>query len=330
MRIRLIILSFLILSTFTAIAQEESSLFNRCINLGNMLEAPVEGEWGLRVQEFYMETISDAGFDAVRIPIRWSAHADESAPYEIDDEFFDRIHQIVEWALDADLQVILNVHHYEEMMTHPEEHFERLDALWMQIATSFADYPETVYFELLNEPNNALDNSLWNELYPQLITTIRETNPERQIIVGGDNWNSADSLDGLELPDDTENLIATFHFYLPFQFTHQGAEWAEGSSAWLGIEFGSEDDFELVETTFDDVAAWSEEHDIPVLLGEFGAYSRADMESRLLYTETVREAAESRDFAWCYWEFASGFGIYDVGSRTFNDLYPMLIPEIEE
>ena len=71
-------------------AQTEPPLPHRCINLGNTLEAPVEGEWGFIIAESDMQTIAAAGFDTVRIPIRWSVHAADEAPYTIDAEFFAR------------------------------------------------------------------------------------------------------------------------------------------------------------------------------------------------------------------------------------------------
>ncbi|HKD37098.1 MAG TPA: hypothetical protein VKB78_09865, partial [Pirellulales bacterium] len=58
--------------------------FGRGINLGNALEAPHEGDWGVTLKESYFEAIASAGFDSVRIPVRWSAHAAESQPYTID------------------------------------------------------------------------------------------------------------------------------------------------------------------------------------------------------------------------------------------------------
>ena len=325
---RLLVVLLVVFMTLTVNAQDDElpeSPVQRCMNLGNMLEAPNEGDWGVRVEEDYLATIADAGFDTVRIPVRWSNHADETAPYTIDETFMERVHEVVDWALEADLKVILNVHHYEEIMSNPQAHTERLEALWRQIAESFTDYPDTVIFELLNEPFNEIGHTLWNALYPDLIAVIRESNPERLLLFGGDMWNSAYSLDNLILPEDTDNLIVTFHFYEPFTFTHQGAEWTDGADAWLGTTFGSAADMTLIQTTFDKVQAWGIEHQMPIILGEFGAYSRAPMESRLLYTETVRQAAEERGFGWCYWEFASGFGIYDPVSHQFNELLLTLI-----
>ena len=301
----------------------------QCINLGNMLEAPTEGAWGLRVQDWYLTTIAEAGFDSVRVPVRWSAHAGTEAPYTITPAFMDRVQQVVDWSLDAGLHVILNVHHYEELMQNPNVHGPRLIALWDQIGARFADYPDTLLFELLNEPNGALDARAWNALYPQLIAAVRETNPTRTLVLGGPSWNSLGGLDELVLPDDRTNLIATFHYYEPFRFTHQGAEWVANmnSDSWLGTIWGTRFNYQQLDADFERAAAWAAAQGVPLLLGEFGAYSRADMTSRRLYTRAVREAAEANGIGWCYWEFASGFGIFDANQREFNPLYRALIPQ---
>ncbi len=299
----------------------------RCVNLGNMLEAPNEGEWGSYVEEYYLQTIADAGFDAVRIPTKWSGHADLNPPYTIDAGFFDRLDEVIGWALEADLTVILNIHHYDEMAWDPEGHLPRLIGLWEQIAAHYADYPDTLIFEAMNEPNSTLTPELWNTMQPQIVDTIRASNPTRTIVIGGGNWNSIDGLLTMDLPDD-DHLLATFHFYEPFNFTHQGAEWAPEMDAYLGMTWGgSVNDEANVAQRLRLAATWSAQTGIPVLMGEFGAYNRADMDSRFKWTTYVRETSESLGMGWCYWEFASGFAIFDPAARQFNELLPALIPE---
>ena len=67
----------------------------RGINLGNALEAPREGDWGVVLQADYFTRIAKAGFQTVRIPIRWSAHTGDVPAYKIDPDFFNR----VDWAI---------------------------------------------------------------------------------------------------------------------------------------------------------------------------------------------------------------------------------------
>jgi endoglucanase len=204
--------------------------FSRGINLGNALEAPSEGEWGVVLQNEYFDLIAEAGFDTVRIPIRWSAHAQGLPPYTIDPEFMARVDWAVNQSLGHGLTTIINVHHYEEIMNAPEAHRARLLAIWRQLAEHYTDAPAQLYFEILNEPNNRLTPELWNNYLAAALAVIRKSNPKRTIIVGTAEWGGLGALDELELPDDG-HLVVTFHYYEPFHFTHQGAEWSPGSSA---------------------------------------------------------------------------------------------------
>lgn len=301
---------------------------HRGVNFGNMLEAPNEGEWGLYVQEEYFDLVKEAGFDFVRLPVRWNTHAEQDAPYTIDPAFFTRVDQVIHWALERDLTIIVDFHHYEEIMTDPWGHKDRYLGIWKQVAEHYKDYPSNVLFELLNEPNTTLDAQLWNQYLVEALGIVRETNPTRDVIIGPVNWNSYEWLSTLDVPDD-EHLIATFHYYSPFQFTHQGAEWAgEEAQGWLGTKWGSDAEKTEVIKNFDSVADWSARHNnIRILLGEFGAYSKAPQESRVRWTTFVREQAEAHGFAWAYWELASGFGVYDPDAKVWRgDLLKALIP----
>jgi endoglucanase len=308
--------------------------FNRAlgrgVNLGNALEAPSEGAWGIRLRPEYFEKVKEAGFQSVRIPIRWSTHAAEEAPYRIDPEFLARVEWAVDQALGRGLKVVLNFHHIEEIYARPEEERPRFLALWKQVAEHFRDRPvDSVAFEILNEPHAELDADAWNALLPEALAVIRASNPERVVVVGPAQWNNLSHLDRLRLPDDDRRLIVTFHYYSPFQFTHQGASWAQGSDAWLGRTWTAKDDeLAALRADFDKVAAWAKQHDRPIYLGEFGAFSRAPMESRVTWTRTVAREAEARGFSWAYWELASGFGVLDPRSLEWRKpLLAALLPE---
>ncbi|MGB9717041.1 MAG: glycoside hydrolase family 5 protein [Thermoproteota archaeon] len=283
----------------------------RGINIGNALEAPREGDWGVYIRDEYFSVIREAGFDTVRIPIRWSAHAENNPPYRIDGDFFNRVDWVVNKSLEQHLIIIINIHHYEEIMQDPLSHRDRFIALWRQISEHYRNYPETLYFELLNEPYGELTDEKWNKLVEETVETIRKTNPTRKIIIGPTGWNSVYNLKSLVIPQD-ENIIVTFHFYTPFEFTHQGAEWVSPSPAvgerWLGTEAEKKQ----ITEELDMAAQWAAQHGgVPLLMGEFGAYSKADMDSRVRWTRFVAREAEKRGIAWCYWEFCAGFGAYD-------------------
>lgn len=303
----------------------------RGVNLGDMLEAPVEGEWGQRVQQHYFDLIARAGFDFVRLPVKWSGHllagsGQGSSAFSIDPDFFDRVDEVVCWALERDLSIIIDLHHYDEMQTNPD--LVAFVSVWRQIAEHYRHAPPQVLFELLNEPRDAMTNALWNRYAAAALQAIRESNPHREVVIGPSGINDFSALADLDLPRDSR-LIVTFHYYHPIPFTHQGAVWLDGSEAWLGTDWqGTEAERLRVIGDFDVVSEWAREHgDARILLGEFGAYKLAPQDSRIRWTAFVREQAEARGFAWSYWEFASGFGIYDPESGRFReDLYQALMP----
>ena len=338
----------------------QAQRLGRGVNLGNALEAPNEGEWGMVIEAEYFPLIREAGFQTVRVPIRWSAHAATGEPYTINEAFFERVDWVIDQALDHDLNVVLDLHHYEELFVDPEGHGDRFVALWKQIAERYRDRPLEVYFELLNEPHGKLDAVRWNELLARTVTAVREIDTRHTLIVGGADWNSIDGLTFLALPPEEDNLIVTFHYYEPFLFTHQGANWvgpeigttgvvwpgpppaevtpipAARKVEWVKMWFarynqvsGSHNPAspEAIERDFDRAAQWGQSHEVPLWLGEFGAYSKADMGSRVRWTTAVRTAAEARGIGWAYWEFGAGFGVYDRQAGAWRTpLLEALIP----
>jgi endoglucanase len=300
----------------------------RTINLGNALEAPNEGDWGVTLQESYFVGIAEAGFTAVRVPIRFSGHAGNDFPYTIDPRFFERIDWVVGNATRVGLTVILDLHHHGELFENPSGERMRFLALWQQIAARYREVPdEQVFFEPLNEPNGKLTPAAWNELFALVLPVLRAENPTRPVIVDAAEWGNARAVPALELPADP-NLILSFHYYEPFEFTHQGADWMDGSQAWLGTPWeGTPEQLTILAQVFDPVAAWAEQENVPVFVGEFGTYEQADLGSRVRWTQAIRQAAEQRGFAWGYWEFCAGFGVYDpLANRWRHELLQALIP----
>lgn len=292
----------------------------RGINLGNALEAPKEGEWGVTLKAEYFKAIKDAGFDTVRLPVRWSAHAKAEAPYTLDAKFAERVDWAVDQAIANKLNVIVNVHHYGEADADPDKHLPRLTALWEQIAPRYKDRPAALYFELLNEPHDKLTEAKWNAAVPGLLAAVRKSNPNRTVIVGPGQWNSIRALDKLELPKEDRNLIVTVHFYDPFEFTHQGASWVKDSAKWKGTKWaGTEAEQEAIRKQLEKAAAWGKAQERPIFLGEFGAFQEADMDSRARWTTFVASEAERLGFSWAYWEFCSGFGAYDPKADKWRD-----------
>lgn len=331
-KISIFVLSLFLTSLF---GQEKADPFavnqalGRGVNLGNALEAPSLGEWGVILEERYFQLISSAGFNSVRIPVRFSAHALAASPYTIDETFFDEVDWAIDMASKYGLYAILDLHHYLELMTDPANNKERFLALWGQISDRYKDYSDSLLFEILNEPNDQLNADLWNQYLAEAISNVRQANPGRTLVIGTAEWGSLNALNKLVIPEGENNVIVTFHYYNPFQFTHQGAEWVSGSDAWLGTTWTATQQEKLdVSHEFDNVMVWGLTHNRPIFLGEFGAYSKAEMTYRAKWTEYVSRQAENRNFSWSYWEFCAGFGVFDRGVNDWNTpLLNALIPE---
>ena len=325
---RLISLIFIMVLAISGYAQGETKAWEmkerlgRGINMGNMFEAPTETEWGNPWKPEYFRIIAELGFTHVRLPVRWETAVRSSAtpPYTIYPVFMNRIKQVVDSALANNLHIVFNMHHHESLFTNPTGQRERFMAQWRQISEFFQDYPDSLLFEPLNEPNGNLTPELWNAWVPEVLSIIRETNPDRTVLIGTPEWGGLGGLPKLEIPDD-DNIILTIHYYNPFNFTHQGAEWSgEQSQAWLGTKWlDTEVDREVIHNEFQLAKNISETHDIPIHVGEFGAYSKADMESRARWTTYLSRWFEEQGFSWAYWEFSAGFGIYNPSTKKLND-----------
>lgn len=298
---------------------EVNSQLSPGINLGNALEAPNEGDWSVTIQDEYLEIIKGAGFNHVRIPIRWAAHAAVDSPYAIDPIFMNRVKHVVDVALENDLYTVINIHHYDAIFENPAVQKERFLSIWQQISATFQTYPSRLIFEVLNEPHNNLTPALWNQYFPQAIEITRKYNPYRTLVIGTAVWGGLTALNDLILPQEEQNLIVTIHYYEPFQFTHQGAEWVNGADVWLGTTWlGKTDEIIAIQNHFDQISTWADLQHRPIYIGEFGAYSRADMNSRRLWTGYVAKQCQQHGFSWAYWEFCSGFGAYDVTNNQWH------------
>ena len=256
--------------------------------------------------ERHLDVVREAGFDTVRLPVKWSEHPS-----------FERVDRAVDAALRRDLHVVLDVHHFDALSADPDGQAPRFLALWSQIAEHYASASDRLCFELLNEPHDPLTAERWNDLLADALTVVRASNPERAVLVGPVRWNIVDALPTLRLPDDA-NLIATVHYYSPFRFTHQGAGWLEGAGEWLGTPWGTEAERARVRSDLEGAAAWARAQRRPLFLGEFGTLDSADLTTRAAWTTLVREEAERLGIGWAYWDFATDFGAFDVEQHAWR------------
>jgi endoglucanase len=287
---------------------------NHTVSLGEALEFPDKGHWLWITKEetFYM--VKAAGFSAVRIAIDFAHHADSASPYTIQQSFWEDVDSVVEKAIACRLVVIVNMHNFDAEAQIPYTDEKRFISLWNEIAEHYKNYPDnTLYFEPYNEPG---DPEYWNNLLAKGISSIRKSNPTRPIIIDVGDWAQISGFSTLRLPSDP-NLIVSFHYYTPSEFTHQCVNFIEGAKAWCGTTWeNTPDQIAKINQDFDKVAEWGKKQWQPIFLGEFGSISIADSESRIRWTIAVREAAIAHGFSWGYWDLCDTSG-YD-GSSTFG------------
>jgi endoglucanase len=330
-------------------AHRASKNFLRGANLGNYLEAPPAQNWGAKYSLADFAQIRAEGFDHVRLPIAWHHYAGAAPEFKLSDDIFARADFLVTNALNNGLNVIVNIHHFDEFTTNPSAHTNKFYSLWRQIAAHYASSPPALAFELLNEPKDAATTTVLNPIYAEAIRQIRQSNPRRTIFLGPGRWNQASELPNLRLPDGDDNLIVTVHCYEPFHFTHQGASWAGPDVRTLnGIVFPGPPSTPLVVDStvklranvanwverYNTVPAdknpcsprafrgpiekakqWSDEFGRPVHMGEFGCYVKADADSRARFYREFRLALDESGIGWAMWDWKAGFRYWDDAKK---------------
>ena len=304
----------------SALSQDDARI-GVCVNMANHLEPPNEGDWGRAILDTDFADIAAQGFETVRIPVRWSNHAAYTAPYTIDAAFMDRVAHVVGLARAEGLRVILNAHHYDDpggsIFSNPAGETERLAGLWAQIANRFqAEADDMVWFEIMNEPHDQLTHAnLLSVLEPSL-EQIRQSNPTRPVVIGGEFWSGVGSLSDLPLPNDPY-IIATFHSYDPFNFTHQGANWVDPAPP-LGTTFGSQTDLDDLAANTAAVADFMANRGVPVFLGEYGAIDGIPIDQRAHYYQTMRLAYEGVNVDGCIWGYTNSFAARDQNTGQWH------------
>lgn len=322
-------------------------------NLGNSLDVP-EGEtsWGNpTVTPELLQAVADAGFGVVRIPVTWSMHTGAGPDFTIEPSWFDRVDEVVGYALDAGLHAIINLHHdgaddYDgvEWLTLTDASgnlsaetnsavSERFVKIWTQIATRFAERDGRLLFESMNEIHDGYDApdpayyTTINQLNQRFVDTIRGSggnNAERFLIVPGYNTNIDYTVAGFEVPTDptADHLILSIHYYDPWSFAGEGSTHVWGASAPGTDSWGQED---YVVSQFDKLHAEYTQLGLPVMIGEYGAVNQTGYENyRRYYLEYVTKAAHDRGLLPVYWDNggqgtgADAFGIIDRSSYAIT------------
>ncbi|GIG40576.1 cellulase family glycosylhydrolase [Cellulomonas phragmiteti] len=287
-------------------------------NLGNTLDAiPDETAWGnpLTTRELIRHVRSE-GYRSIRIPVTWNGHHGPAPDYTIDPAWLARVEQVVDWSLDEDLYVMLNLHHdsWEWIDDYPADRagvLARYRALWDQLATTFRDRSSRLVFESVNEPQfagstDAQGDVYTHELNVDFVERVRASgggNATRLLVLPTLHTSSeqprldalAATIDQLDDP----NLAATVHFYgwWPFSVNIAG-----------GTHYSSNVEEDLV-ASFDRVAATFVERDVPVVIGEWALlawdHTRPGIIQRgefLKYLEAVGYHARTRGLTTMVWD----------------------------
>lgn len=281
-----------------------------------------------RFQDRHFMLLKEAGFAHVRINLHPFRDTKMGEDHKLSDAWLATLDWAVQQALANHLLVILDLHEFQAMGENPDANKDRFLAAWRQIAERYKDQSSDVLFEILNEPNKKLTPELWNQLLRETLAIIRQTNPTRTVVIGPASWNNINQLDKLELPENDRQIIATVHYYNPFAFTHQGAAWT-GNKDKLGVKWnGTEEEQQAIVRDFDKAQNWARQHHRPIYLGEFGAYDKGDMDSRVRWTSFVVRHAEKLGWSWGYWQFDGDFIVYDMKTqRWVEPIRDALIPD---
>lgn len=302
--------------------------------------------------------IAGAGFKTVRIPICFSAWMQMERPYEwINEEGLKAADKFIEWGMKNGLNVIIDLHHTELDRSFPEaENPERIVNLWNRIAFRYKDTdPEKVFFELRNEPNK-ITAEQWRWQAEQIIKIVRSIAPDHTLIVGFHEWNSRQAMIDSK-PFDDDNIIYTFHYYDPFLFTHQAATWTEkgfaevepvpfpfdktkktkmpktGRGEWIEKLIDSYKKDSDAEKMFEDLKkakAWSDKHNVPIFVGEFGSYGKnPTIEDRCRHAEVVYTAFGKLGIPNAWWEWDGGFTMFEKDAGKIADCMQRAIDSYE-
>lgn len=335
-------------------------------NLGNQLEcsAPgMDGEsmaidnppnaigaetaWGNpKVTRNLLKAVKDAGFNAVRVPVRWQCHITNPQAMTIDKEWLARVKEVVGWCLDLDMKVILNTHHEKWLEGRPlyanaEENCRLLALLWFNLANEFQAYDGRLAFAGTNEVHikdnwgkpteeNLVVQNAYNQTFINIVRATGGNNLRRNLIVQTYVCNPDFGLYNGDfiIPTDVEEngtryMSVEFHYYTPWEYAGEGKceFWGEAYRQYGAVPESNE---QTMETFLDRVEQTWASQGLGVVIGEWGVsdhYSTANMdrahENATYYTKHLVGGALRRGFSTFLWDnnsFGNGsekFGIFD-------------------
>ncbi|HOQ62520.1 MAG TPA: glycoside hydrolase family 5 protein [Clostridia bacterium] len=336
-------------------------------NLGNTFDATnafhlkdemdYEKTWvGVMTDPRVFDALKTAGFKSVRIPVSWHNHV-SGENFTISKSWLARVREVVDWALDRGLFVIINTHHdNEKAYLYPdEEHLDNslhyLRSIWTQLADAFRDYDERLIMESMNEPRLAGTDIEWwlnpedprseeavrciNQLNQAFVDTVRGKgghNAKRYLLVPGYAASVQGCLhDAFSMPQDTpglhNRLLLSVHAYTPYAFALQSPREAGSKNS-----FSADNIFDIQEIAvfMDQLYNKFQPLEIPIVIGEFGARDKdGNLQARVDFTAAYVALARARGMSCVWWDnhgFSGDgelFGLLD--RRTFEFKYPEIV-----
>ncbi len=341
-RINLLLLVLMMALLWPCPTEAQRASFSRGVNLTGWFQATSVRQIQFnRYTKMDFGNIKSLGCDVIRLPINLHYMTNGQPDYKIDPLFFEFLDQVVTWAEDLNLFLILDNHTFDPAANTDPDIGPILEKVWLQMAMHFKDRSQYILYEVLNEPHGIADQ-LWNTIQLSVVNKIRSVDTRHTIVVGPANWNSYNNLANLPRYTDT-NLLYTFHFYDPFLFTHQGATWVDPSMAplagvpfpyradsmpvlpaslsasWVGDNYRSyptDGTVQKVKQLIDIAVHFRDERKVQLFCGEFGVYiPNSHSNHRVYWYEVVRKYLEEKQIAWTSWDYHGGFGLFKAGSN---------------
>jgi len=312
-------------------------------NLGNTLDAnPDETSWGNPMtKKSNIDALKAAGFNAVRIPVSWSHHVDSS--YNINASFMKRVKEIVGYAMDNNMYVLLNTHHDEGIFKFQDKDMDKSKAafrkIWEQIAAQFKDENLRLIFEGLNEPRTVGGPREWSggtaeewanlnameQIFVDVVRASGGNNVKRVLLVSTYAASAEQpAMSGLKIPDDPKNsikkIVVSIHAYSPYNFALNKGQ---GSvSTWSKSNSG---DISGVNTPLDRAYNTFVSKGIPVIFGEFGALDKKNnVAARAEWAEYYVSYAKSKGIPCFWWDNGAVTGdgeLFGLLNRRDNKFY---------
>jgi endoglucanase len=304
-------------------------------NLGNTFDAgPDETYWGNPITTPAMiDAIKAEGFNTIRIPVTWQYHMGSAPNYTIDPAWFNRIEEVINYAFDNNMYVIINTHHDGWVVPTYENQTQVTDELtkvWIQIANRYKDYSDYLIFETLNEPRQIEGPNEWtggtaenrdviNQYNLAAVNAIRGTggnNESRFIMVPTIAACAASvAVNDLVIPNNDSKIIVSLHMYTPCEFS------TDINST---FNWGSDSDKSSLEAELDAVYNKFVKNGRAVVIGEFGTFNKDNPSARAVHAQYFVQVAKSNGMTAIWWDngkytagIADTFGIFNRNTLTW-------------